>query len=144
MIWAIIFMFINNISLYLLGSVNKQNVVAKIIILGAIFNIVFNLLLIPQFSYIGSSVVTVITEIIMLPLFIYILHKTEYVNLGSLIKDLPKILIANLVLLIVIYYLSNLNLLLTLIIGTLIYLFMIYITKSLDDNDIKLFRSLLK
>lgn len=144
LIWSVVFMFINTLSLNLLGSVNKQFVVAKIAAFGAISNIILNLLLIPEFSYIGSSAATVATELLMLPIFLYVLRKTEYVDASFLIKDLFKILISNIVLIIIIILLNQLNLFLILLIGVVLYLFMIYITNTLDKEDISLIKSLIK
>jgi O-antigen/teichoic acid export membrane protein len=144
LIWTIVFMFVNNLSLNLLGSVNRPLIVAKIIAAGAVFNIILNILLIPKFSYIGSSAATVITELLMIPIFIHILLKTEYTETSALIKDLPRILVSNMVLIPVIIYLNNLNLFLIILIATSSYIVMILLTKTLDSDDLSLIKSLLK
>lgn len=144
LIWVIVFMFINNLSYNLLGSVNRQLMGVKIFAFGAVINIILNLLLIPKFSYIGSSFATVITELLMLPIFLYILLKTEYAEIKPLTNDLPQILISNLVLSIVIIYLININLFFVIFIGAFIYVIMIFITKTFDSEDISLIKSLLK
>lgn len=144
LIWAVIFMFINTLSLNLLGSVNRQVVVAKIAASGAILNIILNLLLIPEFSYIGSSVATVATELLILPIFLYVLRKTEYIEIASLIKDVFKILICNIVLVIAIILLNQLNYGLVVLVSVILYLVMIYITKILDSDDISLIKSIFK
>ena len=142
LIWSIIFLFINNLSLNLLGSVDRPLVVAKIIAVGAVINIILNILLIPKFSYIGSSAATVITELSMIPIFIYILLKTEYTETKIFIKDLPKILICNLILSLVIFIIKNINILLIILIASLVYAIMIYLTKTLDSEDFSLIKSL--
>ena len=144
LIWTIVFMFVNNLSLNLLGSVNRPLIVAKIIAAGAVFNIILNILLIPKFSYIGSSAATVITELLMIPIFIHILLKTEYTETSALIKDLPRILVSNIVLIPVIIYLNNFNLFLIILIATSSYIIMILLTKTLDSDDLSLIKSLLK
>lgn len=142
LIWAIIFMFINTLSLNLLGSVNKQVIVAKIVALGSIFNIVLNVILIPYFSYIGSSAATVATELVMLPIFLYVLKKENYVDISSLIKDVLKIIICSIIFIITIILLNQFNLWLSIIISLIVYLTMIFITKTLNAKDISLIRSL--
>ena len=144
LIWSIIFMFINTLSLNLLGSVNKQVIVAKITAVGAIFNIILNIILIPEFSYVGSSIATVATELLMLPIFIHVLKKTEYLNIGSLVKDTFKIVICNIVLVIAIIALSQFNYGVVVLTGVILYLVMIFITKALNVDDIRLFKSLFK
>ncbi len=142
LIWAVIFMFINTLSLNLLGSVNRQVVVAKIAAAGAILNIILNLLLIPQFSYIGSSAATVVTELLILPIFLYVLNKTEYIYPPSLIKDTFKIVICNIVLVMAIILLNQLNYGLAVLISVILYLIMIFATKILDADDISLIKSI--
>jgi O-antigen/teichoic acid export membrane protein len=144
LIWSIVFMFVNNLSLNLLGSVNRPLVVAKIIASGAIINIILNILLIPKFSYIGSSAATVITELVMIPIFIHILLRTGYAETNAFIKDLPKILLCNVVMAVIIIYIKNFNILLTILIAFLVYVLMIYLTKTLDSEDFMLLKNLFK
>ena len=144
LIWSVIFMFINTLSLNLLGSVNMQVVVTKIAAFGAVFNIVLNIILIHEFSYIGSAVATVLTELAMLPIFFHVLRKTEYIDIAPLMKDASKIVICNIVLVIVIILLNQFNYGLVVLIGVILYLAMIYITKTLDSDDILLIRSIFK
>ena len=142
LIWTIIFMFINNLSSNVLGSVNRPIIVVKIFILGAVINIILNLLLIPKFSYVGSALATVATELLMLPLFLYSLLKIEYAEVETLVKDIPKILVSNIVLTVVLLYIINLNMLLIIITGVIIYIIMIYLTKTFDSRDIYMIKSL--
>jgi len=144
LIWSIVFMFVNNLSLNLLGSVNRPLVVAKIIASGAIINIILNILLIPKLSYIGSSASTVITELVMIPIFIHILLRTGYAETNAFIKDLPKILLCNVVMAVIIIYIKNFNILLTILIAFLVYVLMIYLTKTLDSEDFMLLKNLFK
>lgn len=142
LIWSTIFMFINTLSLNLLGSVNQQVIVAKITALGAIFNIILNIILIHEFSYVGSSAATVATELVMLPAFLYILKKRGYVHVSSLIKDIFKVVVCNVVLVIAIVLLNQFNFGLVIVISVILYLAMIIITKALNKNDISLIKSL--
>ena len=144
LIWSIIFMFINTLSLNLLGSVNKQVIVAKITAVGAIFNIILNIILIPEFSYVGSSIATVATELLMVPIFIHVLKKTEYLNTGPLVKDTFKIIICNIALVITIVALNQFNYGLVVLTSVILYVVMIFITKALNVDDIRLFKSLFK
>lgn len=144
LIWSVIFMFINTLSLNLLGSVNMQVVVTKIAAFGAVFNIVLNIVLIPEFSYIGSAAATVLTELVMLPVFFHVLRKTEYIDIAPLMKDAFKIVICNIVLVMAIILLNQFNYGLVVLIGVILYLAMIYITKTLDSDDIFLIKSIFK
>ena len=144
LIWSVIFMFINTLSLNLLGSVNMQVVVTKIAAFGAVFNIILNIVLISEFSYIGSAVATVLTELVMLPVFFHVLRKTEYIDIAPLMKDAFKIVICNIVLVMAIILLNQFNYGLVVLIGVILYLVMIYITKTVDSDDILLIKSIFK
>ena len=65
LIWTIVFTFAGAAFVQLLQSVNKQLLITKISGICVVFNIVINLILIPKFSYIGPSISTLITELIL-------------------------------------------------------------------------------
>lgn len=143
LIWTIIFMFINGLSGILLGSTNRQLVVTKITGFSVILNVTLNLLLIPTYSYIGASVATVFTELVSVPIIVYIICKTENVNIKQLNKDTPKIILSGLVMLILLVTLNSLNTVILLIIVYISYLASLYLTKTFDDEDFKLLKSLM-
>lgn len=143
LIWTIPLLFINGLSGYLLGAINRQMVLTKITFIGAVLNIILNLLLIPKFSFIGSSVATVVTELSLSLILIYFLLKTDYTDKKSLSKDLPKIIASNIIMIIPIILLKDINLLLIILIASIVYFVTIYLFKALDEIDIMLIRHLL-
>ena len=78
LIWTVVFLFINGVATSLLNSIGKEVSVTKIYLVAAIFNIVLNYLTIPVWSYIGASITTVLSEILILILMMYSISKTEY------------------------------------------------------------------
>jgi len=143
LIWTVVFMFINGLSGNFLGSIDQQIVVTKITGVGAIVNIVLNILLIPQFSYVGSSYATVFTELMILPILVYVVRKNHYTNVGPLVKDLPKILFASLVMSIFIIYFNYLNLFILIIASAVIYLGLIFIVRALDEDDMWILKNIM-
>ncbi len=143
LIWTIPLMFINGLSGYLLSAVNRQIVLTKITFMGAILNIILNLILIPKFSFIGSSIATVVTELSISPILIHLLLKANYTDKRSLSKDFPKIIVSNMIMAISIIILRDINLLLTILIALIVYFVSICLFKVLDEIDISLIRSLL-
>lgn len=143
LIWTIIFMFLNGLSTNLLGAVNRQPVVTKITGLGAGLNILLNLILIPKFSFIGASVATVITEFSIMPLLIYIIVKNGSISFRPLIDNLPKIIISSGIMTLALLSLENLNLFLLIIIACIVYFGAITFTKTLDETDMKLLKSII-
>lgn len=143
LIWTIIFIFINYVSGNLLGSIDRQVSVAKVMGIGAGINIILNLLMIPKFSYIGASIATVITDFIVLSVLVYILSKTEYAIKVSSLKAALKVLVSTLVIVIIIKYYSNINLILLIFICVFAYCCMLYIIKIFDEKDILMMKKFL-
>ena len=134
LIWAVIFLFINGVATSLLNSIGKEFSVTKIYIMAAIFNVALNYLLIPKYTYIGASVATVLSEILILGLMMYAISKTDYKPDVSLLKTVIKLVISGMILGIVLYYI-NVSLWLAIPIGLVVYVFALFITHSIDDTD---------
>lgn len=143
LIWTIIFIFINCVSGNFLESINRQVSVTKVTGMGAIINIVLNLLMIPKFSYVGASIATVATEFIVLLILAYTLSKTKYAIKVSSLKDALKVIISSLVIVIIIKYYSNINLILLIFTCAFAYCCMLYITKVFDEKDRLMVKNLL-
>ncbi len=143
LIWTIPLLFINGLSGYLLNAINRQTVLTKIIFIGAVLNIILNLILIPNFSFIGSSFATVITELSLSPLLFHVLFKANYADRRSLSKDLPNIIASNAVMAILIVILRDINLFLLILIAAIVYFAATYLFKALDEIDISLIKHLL-
>ena len=134
LIWTVVFLFINGVATSLLNSIGKEVSVTKIYLVAAIFNIVLNYLTIPVWSYIGASVTTVLSEILILVLMMYSISKTEYKPDLSLLKTIFKLVICGIILAIVLY-LINVSLWLAIPIGFVVYVLALFITRTIDDTD---------
>ena len=64
MIWSIPFGWINSVTNYALIAVNQQRALTRAFVIGLTFNVVANLILIPQFSYVAAAAVTIFSEIV--------------------------------------------------------------------------------
>lgn len=142
LIWTVVFLFINGVATSLLNSIGKEYDVTKIYIIAAIFNIVVNYFLIPKYTYIGASIATVLSEILILRLMMHSISKTEYKPDISLLKTAIKLVICGIILAIVLY-LINLSLWLAIPIGLIVYVAALFLTKSIDDTDKYIIRELL-
>jgi len=132
---------ISSITGTLLTSINKQNIRMISVILSAIFNIMLNLALIPYLSYIGASIATVLSEIILYFTLNYYISK--YYNRLSLHRHFIKPLVASLIMGLIIFYFSRLNLVLLIIFGSTIYLTVLILLKTFTKEDKRLFRSII-
>ena len=79
-IWFLPFSFVNSVTQYVLIAIDQQRFLTKAFLIGATFNIVANLAVIPTFGYRGAAVVTILSEIVLLIPFYYAVRK----HLGSL------------------------------------------------------------
>jgi O-antigen/teichoic acid export membrane protein len=70
-IWSIPIGFVNSVTQYVLIAVNQQRYLTKAFIIGVVFNVVGNLLVIPGFGYVGAAVVTILSEFSLLFPFYY-------------------------------------------------------------------------
>jgi O-antigen/teichoic acid export membrane protein len=71
LIWFLPFSFINSVTQYALIAVNQQRFLTRAFIIGATFNVVANLLLIPRYSFVGAAVTTVLSELVLFLPFYY-------------------------------------------------------------------------
>ena len=142
LIWSNVIIFFN---LYprLFEVANKQVVLTKITLIGALLNIVLNYIMIPHWSYIGASVATVCTEFVILIISykiatpnIYDIKKSEFINFVS------SILFSGFVMGLFTNYFSHYNLMFVVVGSGLIYIFMLYITKVIGKHDYYIFKSI--
>lgn len=65
-IWSIPIGFVNSVTQYVLIAVNQQRYLTRAFIIGVLFNVAGNLLLIPRFGYVGAAVATIFSEFSLL------------------------------------------------------------------------------
>lgn len=134
LIWTVIFLFINGVATSLLNSIDKELSVTKIYIIAAVFNIGLNYLVIPQYSYMGAAVSTVLSEILILALMMYSISKTDYNPDKKLIITVFKLIVSGIILAIVLYVL-NLSLWLAIPVAIVVYIIALVVTRTIDDVD---------
>lgn len=146
LIWQSAFSFINYALAHLLNSINRQILVTKAMGLGMITNIVLNLIIIPEYGFVGASITTVITELVVVAILYRSVSKTRY-RLGKrrLTRIIARILISSLAMAAAILMLQSYNIHLFLTIGSAIaiYFGISYLTKSLDRRDMAIFKQII-
>jgi len=135
------FMFINGVTSNLLGSADRQVTVTKITGLGALFNVAVNLLLIPAFSFMGASVATVLTELLMTILFLRVVMGMGYGPGLDDLKSAWRLAVPSLISVIILMIPAD-PLIRT--VGFLIvYIVGIFIFRAVDDVDLQIMRSII-
>lgn len=144
LIWSAVFVFIYSPFVQLLFSINKQIIITKITAVCMFINIFLNLVLIPKFSYIASSWITVITEFIILMTILFITSKLYFEISRENIGYCIRVIFASGLIAIFISIFINQNLFLIIITSILIYLGILFIIKGINKDDLNLLKSLLK
>jgi O-antigen/teichoic acid export membrane protein len=67
--------FVNSVTQYVLIAIDQQRFLTRAFFIGVTFNVVANLLVIPAFSYKGSAVITIFSELALLIPFYYSVRK---------------------------------------------------------------------
>ncbi|MGQ4892560.1 MAG: flippase [Candidatus Njordarchaeia archaeon] len=150
LIWTIVFAFQNSVFYHVISSMNQQKIVSKISAIGALVNLLLNLLLIPEYSFLGAGVATLITEaIITLGMAIFIVKTERGVLFHS--KTVLAILISNLLSAILLVALmkwgmlgTQVNYLLSIFKASIgfetFYFILLLIFKVVDKEDLQLIR----
>jgi O-antigen/teichoic acid export membrane protein len=140
-IWTIVLTFIGAAFARLLESINQQRIITKISMVCMVVNVLLNILLIPKFSYIGSSFVTVFTEFLLVGSIIFFSYRLNYGIPLSVIKSyLIRILFSSLVMCIFVLYFKEANLIILIISAIFVYFFILYAVRGIDSEDMMLMR----
>ncbi|MGZ4861753.1 MAG: flippase [Halobacteriota archaeon] len=143
LIWATVFIFLTAAFLRLFESSNRQMIVTKITAAGMVENVALDIILIPRFSYVGTSIATAATELTVLLLCVFVSSRITYPLSKKDIAGLVKIGAASLLMGLFIVYLGNLNLL-SVFPAVVLYFTMLYLLGGVDKEDIALFRNILR
>ncbi len=141
LMWAVVFMYVNGLTSNLLNSCNKQLIVTKITCIGAIFNIVINLIIIPLLGFIGASISTVLTEFLIFIVFTSYISKTPFKLEKKILAIVFKLLFASLIMAIILQII-HLNIIFMIIIGAIIYFIMVFLIKVFDEKDLQMLKEL--
>lgn len=122
---------------YMIVSLGRQKVMIIPTILFAAINIAINFVLIPHFSYIGAAIATIITEIIVL--IIYIKSTVRFITLPIKFKTFRKIIFCTLIMGLSVYFLAKIgvNLFVNIFAAMAVYALAILLTKTISLDILK-------
>ena len=75
LIWFLPFSFINSVTHYVLIALGQQRFLTKAFVIGVVFNVAANVIAIPPLGYVGASLVTLFSEMVLLAPFYYSVRK---------------------------------------------------------------------
>jgi O-antigen/teichoic acid export membrane protein len=124
--FLIIFSYLNGLGGYFLTSINRQALIAKILAFTAGINIILNLILIPQYSYIGAASATVVSEILFFLLF-FLSVRRQFASISLI--DIAKSIVSSAIMgfLIILLMRNGLHFLLIIPIAALAYSLFLWI-----------------
>ena len=134
LIWTVCLLFVSGACNTLLNASHKEVAVTKIYTIAAIFNVILNLFMIPYLSYDGAAITTVLSDILIVIIQIYIIYRLGHRPNKKLYYDLIKIIAGSAVLGIALYFL-NLNMWVAIPVGIIIYFITLVLIKLFDDDD---------
>lgn len=134
LMWGLFLSFIDGVSLNLLNASHKERYVTLAFLVGAIFNFITNLFIIPSYSYDGAAVTSVLSQLLVTTMFLYTIYKLGALPGKKLLFDLMKIFAASFILYAILSVL-NLNMWVALPVGIIIYFVVILLLKTFDDDD---------
>ena len=140
LVWVVPFTFMTITFGTILTAINKQNLLMKIVFIILIFNLMLNLILIPQFSYVGSAVATVISELITFILYFHYISK--FICKIKFTDTLIKIIIASGIMSLFIIY-ASMNLFLVILLAAIIYLLSLILLNTFSKEELNLFKQML-
>jgi O-antigen/teichoic acid export membrane protein len=144
LIWSTVFMFLNGCYSPLIYALNKQILGMQMTFVAAIFNIVLNLIFIPQFGYIAASYVKSGTEFLVLILAYVLTMKLGYVlSLKNVSMDLVKIVFSSAVMGVAVWYFKDINLLILIPGAAVIYFVASFLVRFYDKHDIESVRQIM-
>ena len=132
---ALGFIFLGALFSNIIIAANKQKQLAQIYFVGMIFNVITNFIFIPRYSYFGAAATTVVTELLVTVLMIFVVYRS--------IKFIPsfailfKVSLASFLMAVVLHYFSYLNVFYLLILGGIVYLSIIYFIGGVSREEIK-------
>lgn len=127
------FRLISSITGTLLTSINRQGARTFAYFIGLGFNILLNLILIPSLSFVGASISTILSELLIYLMFIYFINR--YYKSLKIHSNFIKPFIASLAMGVFIYYLQEFNIIFIIIISALIYLVALFLLRTFTKED---------
>jgi len=134
LIWTVCLLFVSGATTSLLNASHEEMNVTKIYAIAAVFNIVLNFFMIPQFSYNGAAITTVLSDVLIVIIQCYVIYKLGHRPNKKLYYDLIRIILGSAVLGIALYFL-HLNMWVALPVGIIIYFATVYLLRLFDDDD---------
>jgi O-antigen/teichoic acid export membrane protein len=131
---GVVFVFILTYFQMMLISIHQQKQVLKVAVLGLTFNILFNLFLIPRYGYVGASIATISSELIVL-ILLYLYVKTTEIQ-TQFYPTFGKPFLAMVVPVILVYIMPfEINLYLRIVVINILFIVLLFIFNVMNLKE---------
>ena len=142
LIWAVLFGSINYILLDLLIAIDRQILNIWAMGVGAVVNVVLNLILIPIMSFTGAAIATVVTNMLICVIGFYFVSK--YLQKIPVWKVVAGPTVACAVMGGVLFYFSDTNLLLLIFLAAITYFITLLSLKVFDEDEWNIIKGVIR
>jgi O-antigen/teichoic acid export membrane protein len=140
-IWSIPIGWMNSVTNYMLISLNREKMLTRAFIIGVGFNLIANLIFLPRYSYVAASIITILSEIVLLLLFAFYLRPVmPSVGWFNLLKR-PLVITAAMIVAIVLG--NQVSMILALALGLLVYPLGLWLLRVFGEQERQIIASLL-
>jgi O-antigen/teichoic acid export membrane protein len=135
LVWSAVCIYMSFPFANLFNSLNKQRIVTKIAGVAMILNVVLNIIFIPKYGLVGASVITCLTELVVLGLNIIYGLKIGYSIPGKeFMSIVTKVFTSSILMCVAIVSLYNLRLAFLVPLCIALYFIMLYILRGVDEE----------
>jgi O-antigen/teichoic acid export membrane protein len=140
-VWVVPFMYLSEFLGYVVLITGREKIAARSVLISTAFNVAINLWVVPHFGYLGSAVMTVLTEIVLVGQYVWILSKM--LRTMSWINILLRPLLASALMGTLVVFLRPLvPLPVTIAIGTVSYFIFLFVVRAFGKDDFTFIRTL--
>jgi O-antigen/teichoic acid export membrane protein len=140
-IWVVPFMYLSEFLGYVVLITGREKIAARSVLISTGFNVLVNLWVVPHFGYLGSAVMTVLTEMVLVGQYIwllsYLLRTMNWINI--LVRPL---LAAALMGTLVVFLKPTVPLWMNVFIGAVSYFVFLFAMKAFGKDDFQFLRTL--
>lgn len=140
-IWVVPFMFTSEFLGYIVLVQGNEKRAARVVMVSTSINIALNLILIPQLGYIGAAAMTVVTEVVLVSQYLWMLRDSlkHIALMRNLLQPLLAALLMGVVVIIIQPYLP---LLATVAVGAAVYAVLLLVQNIVGRDEIRFFRGI--
>lgn len=132
-IWSIPFGWLNSVTNYVLIALGMERMQPRAFTVAVSFNVIFNWLLIPRYSFVAAGVITILSEVVLLVVFAYYLRRrgagVDWLQLAA------RPVLLTIIMLAVMWAGYQIHLLVALALGSATYLVGLVLLRVIDPQE---------